>query len=123
MRLRRLTIALALVALVGVACGGDDTSATGDAGTGDTGGGTATLTAANFAFDPSSLTAAAGDSIEFSNEDDTEHNFTVEDLGIDEDADPGGSTTIDLSSAEPGTYDFFCEYHKDTMTGTLEVTG
>ena len=64
-----------------------------------------------------------GGTIDFTNEDDAEHNFTAEEAGIDEDVDPSGSTTIDLGDVEAGSYDFFCEYHKDTMTGTLEVTG
>jgi plastocyanin len=81
------------------------------------------LTASNFAFDPTSLSAAAGGTIEFVNEDDAEHNITAEDAGIDEDVDAGATTTVDLGDVEPGTYDFICEYHPDTMTGTLEVTG
>jgi plastocyanin len=86
-------------------------------------GASVSLTAAEFAFDPSELSVAAGGTIAFTNADDVEHNFTVEDAGIDDDLDAGGSTTIDLSAVEAGTYDFFCEYHPDTMTGTLEVTG
>jgi plastocyanin len=118
MSLKRWVICLAVVALFGAACGGDSGD---DGGTG--GGGTvATLTASNFAFNPTSLTAAAGGSIEFTNDDDTEHNFTIEDLDIDEDAEGGGSITVDLGDAEAGTYDFFCKYHKDSMTGTLEIT-
>lgn len=120
MRSTRFFVALTLVALVAIACGGDDTPA---ADTGDTGGGAATLTASNFAFDPASLTAAAGSSVEFTNDDDVEHNFTAEDLGIEQDVEGGESATIDLGDAEPGTYDFFCKYHKDTMTGTIEITG
>lgn len=112
--------ALVVLALLGAACGGGDE---GDSG-GEGGGGTetATLTAAEFAFEPSSLTVASGGSIEFTNEDDAEHNITAEEAGIDEDVDAGGSVTVDLSDVEAGTYDFICEYHPD-MKGTLEVTG
>ena len=108
------------VLLLGAACGGDDDGGSEATGDTDSGGGTVTLTAADFAFEPSDLSAAAGDTIEFTNEDDAEHNFTAEDAGIDEDVDPSGSTTIDLSDVEPGSYDFFCEYHPE-MKGTLEV--
>ena len=117
-----------LVMVVGVACGGDD----GGSDTADTGsdaadteadtGGSGALVAANFAFDPADLTAATGDVIEFTNEDDTAHNFTVDDLDIDVDADAGASAEIDLADAEAGSYDFYCAFHKDSMTGTLEVT-
>jgi plastocyanin len=123
--LRRLFAVLGFVALLGAACGGGDDSggeASGGGGGGG-GGGTTTLTASDFAFSPTSLTVAAGDSIEVTNEDDAEHNFTAEDVGLDEDIEPGSSVTIDVGDAEPGTYDFHCEYHPDTMTGTLEVTG
>lgn len=120
---------LLLVMVIGVACGGDDgggetTGANNDAADteADTGG-AGTLVTANFAFDPSTLTAASGDTIDFTNEDDTKHNFTAEEPGLDVDVEAGGSATIDLADVEPGTYDFYCEYHKDSMTGTLEVTG
>ena len=124
---RTLVVVLAIVALLGVACGGsgddgEDTSAPAPAEEEDDGGATI-LTAANFAFDPSSLTVAAGSTIEFTNEDDAEHSFTIDDSDVDEDADGGTSTTVDLGSLEAGTYDFYCKYHKDSMTGTLEVTG
>ena len=125
MRTRLLIGAVMAVALLGVACGGDDAPEANDGGEEAAGGGgsTVSLTAAEFAFDPTSITAAAGDTIEFTNEDDAEHNITAEDAGIDEDVEAGGSTTVDLSGVEPGTYDFICEYHPDTMKGTLEVTG
>jgi plastocyanin len=121
MTIKRIAIALAAVALLTAACGGDD----GDSGDGAAGGGgggaTVTLTAADFAFDPASLTASAGDTIEFTNEDDAMHNFLAEDLDLDEDVDAGSSTTIALDNVEPGTYDFVCKFHESQMTGTLEV--
>lgn len=126
MKLRCL-IVMAMVAVLAAACGGDDGEATNGGGTGGGGdgggGGSVTLTAANFAFQPESLTASAGDSIEFMNEDDAEHNLTAEEADLDEDVEGGSSATIDLADVEPGTYDFFCEYHPDSMTGTLEITG
>ena len=120
---KRLVIGLAVVALMGAACGGDDDGGSTEETTenGGGGGGSVTLTAAEFAFDPTDLSAAAGDTIEFVNEDDAEHNFTAEDAGIDQGVDAGGSTTIDLTGVEAGSYDFFCEYHPD-MKGSLEVS-
>ena len=121
MRGKRMIIALACVAVLGAACGGDDEGGSTDSGGGsEGGGGSVTLTAADFKFNPTDVSASAGDTIEFVNEDDTEHNFTAEDAGIDEDVEAGGSTTIELTDVEPGSYDFFCEYHPD-MKGTLEV--
>lgn len=116
--------ALLLVGALAGACGGDsggDSEST-EAGGGSGGGGSVTLTAADFAFSPDAVTAAAGDTIEFSNDDDAKHSFTAEEAGIDEDADAGESVSIDLGDAEAGTYDFVCKYHPE-MTGTLEITG
>lgn len=114
------------VALLGAACGGDDGGDGGAAASGGGGGGgggaePVTLTAVEFAWDPSTLTAAAGGSIELVNEDEAEHNLTIEKVGIDEDVAGGETVTVDLADVETGSYDFVCEYHPDTMTGTLEV--
>ena len=124
MRKRLLLVAVAAFAVLAAACGGgDDAGETATEPAADDGDGAVTLTAANFAFDPASLTAAAGDTIEFTNEDDAEHSFTIDDSDVDEDVDGGGSTTVDLGSLDAGSYDFYCKYHKDSMTGTLEITG
>jgi plastocyanin len=121
-RMKRMWKVLGTVLLVGAlagACGGDSG---GDAEGGDAGGGgSVAVSAADFAFSPTSLTAAAGDTIEFSNDDDAKHSFTAEEAGIDEDADAGQSVSIDLGEAEAGTYDFICKYHPN-MKGTLEIT-
>lgn len=116
---KSLIAAIAVVALLGAACGGDD----GDdaASGGDGGGSSVTLTASDFSWDTDTLTVPAGGSIEVVNEDDAEHNLTIEDADVDEDVEAGESATVDLGDVEAGSYDFFCEYHPDTMTGTLEV--
>lgn len=113
--------ALALVALMGVACGGDDAGDTPDPG--GEANGAVTLTASNFAFQPTSLSAPAGGTIEFTNEDDAEHSFTADEAGMDVDVKGGESVSVDVGDAEPGSYEFYCKYHKDSMTGTLEITG
>lgn len=125
----RVGAAAVVMVFLGGACGGDDggspAAASGDSNSEQAASseGSTTLSAANFAFNPSSLTAASGDAIEFTNEDDAKHNFTAEDAGLDVDIDAMGSATIDLSGVDAGTYDYYCEYHKDSMKGTLEVTG
>ena len=115
--------AMLFVALSGVACGGGDDGASSTEAGGSGGGGEGTLTASDFAFQPTTLSAPAGGAIEFVNEDDAVHSFTVDEAGIDADADGGESVSVDIGDAEPGSYDFYCKYHKDSMTGTLEVTG
>lgn len=118
---KSVVAALTFVALFGAACGGDDGGETSDAGGNGGGGGAVTLTAADFAWDPSSLTVEAGGSIELVNEDEAKHNITIEGADVDEDVDGGQTTTVDLGGLEAGSYDFVCEYHADSMTGTLEV--
>ena len=125
MNIRRMLAAVGIVALMVTACGGDDASsdnASGEGGGGDGGSAVTTVTASDFAFDPESVTVAAGDGIELVNDGEAEHNITAEDAGLDEDVDAGDTVTIDTSDVEPGSYDFFCEYHPDQMKGTLEVT-
>jgi plastocyanin len=123
--MKKLLCALAVIALLGAACGGDDTNSDGA----DTGGGaggaaeSSTLTAENFSFSPTSLSIASGGSVDYTNKDDTEHNFSIDDADIDQDVEGGESATVDLSGLDAGSYDFYCKYHKDSMTGTLEVTG
>lgn len=115
-----LVAMIAVVALLGGACGGDDSGSEDEAATGG-GGEAVTLTATDFAWDPETLTASAGGSIELVNEDEAEHNITIEEAGVDEDVDGGQSVTVDLGDVEAGSYDFVCVYHPDTMKGTLEV--
>lgn len=130
---KALVCGFAVLALVAGACGGDDggeeeTTAPAaeeeapEEEAPEEAGGAGAVTAVNFAFDPTELTAAAGDSIEFTNEDDTVHSFTIDKSDVDEDAQGGASTTVDLSSLDAGSYDFYCKYH-ESMTGTLEITG
>lgn len=121
---KSLVAAIGFVALLGAACGGDDGGDDGAATSGGNGGGggdSVTLTAADFAWDPGTLTASAGGSIDLVNEDDAKHNLTIEEAGVDEDVEAGASTTVDLGDVEAGSYEFVCEYHPDTMTGTIEV--
>lgn len=127
MRTRKsIVAATAFVAILAAACGGDDggddaAAASGGDGGGNAPGGAVTLTARELAWDPATLTVAAGGSVEVVNEDDAKHNLTIEDADVDEDVEGGASATVDLGGLEAGSYEFVCEYHPDTMTGTLEV--
>jgi plastocyanin len=125
--IKRMLAALAIVGLLATACGGDNggsPAASGDdGGGGGEGGASVAVTAADFSFDPESITAATGDRIELSNEGESPHNLQAEEAGIDEDVDPGKTVSIDLADVEPGNYDFICKFHPDDMKGTLEITG
>jgi plastocyanin len=112
----RITLIAGTVATAFVlaACGGGDT------GGGDGAAGTA-LSMTDNAFDPASLTLGAGESLEVSNDGAAAHNITIEGTDVDEDVDPGQSTSITVD-AEPGDYTMFCEFHRSAgMEGTVTV--
>lgn len=129
---RSVLSVVAVLALVGAACGGDDepedaattqqtdgeettTEPTDDGGTG------VVVTANNFSFTPAEVTVASGDTITATNGNPlTPHTFTVDDTDIDVNLSGGTSedVTVDL---DPGEYGFRCEIHGQ-MTGTLTVT-
>ncbi len=123
-RMRMLAVLLAVVALLGAACGDDTPS--GDGGT--TGaptdgvdGEAQPLAALDNEFNPSDVTVESGGTIGFTNMGENEHNFSVTDQDISEDVEPGDSTTITID-LDAGSYEFFCEYHESAgMTGRLTV--
>jgi plastocyanin len=125
--LRVVGILFTILLLVG-ACGGDDGGEAADTGANDEGAAppasSVDLTASGFAFTPGGPEVAGAEfTINFSNEDEVQHNLTIKDLDVDEDAKPGDSVEVSVTGAAPGTYEYFCEYHKDTMRGELTVSG
>lgn len=130
---RMLSSAAIVLALVGLgACGGDDSS--GDDASSDTSGATTTAAAADsgtsgsaitikdFAFAPSPLQAAAGATIEITNNDSAAHTVTADDKGFDTGSiDSNGNKTFTAPSA-PGTYAYHCSIH-DYMKGSIQVGG
>jgi len=126
MRVRmRLLAVLATVALLGAACGGDSG---GDAGTtttppdGGNGVGEAqALTALDDEFNPADVTVDSGGTIDFRNEGENVHNFSITEEDISQDVAAGQSTTV-IIDLEAGTYEFVCVYHEAAgMTGNLTV--
>ena len=87
------------------------------------GSGGKTLTQVNYQFTPSNLKVHQGDTITVSDTNPTTpHTFTVEGTEIDvaNDAQSSQEVTIDL---DPGSYTFFCRFHRaQGMEGTLTVT-
>ena len=79
---------------------------------GDTGaGGTeVAISAVDIAFEPKELTIAAGTdvTITITNDGALQHDFTVDDLGVQSDMLNGGDTTTVTINAEPGEYEFHC---------------
>jgi plastocyanin len=80
-----------------------------------------TIAAQDFQFSPSSLAVPSGEStITVTNEGDVEHSFTLDDDSVSQDVEPGDSVSVTVDITDDAG--FHCEYHPDTMTGTLSVS-
>jgi len=124
---------LALVLVLAACSSGSDESA---AASGDnTGGGTVEvvdgaveITAADLAFDATTIVAAAGEAftITLVNDDSVPHNISVYleeggDSVVQGDVIEGGTTvTVEVPALEAGEYHFVCDLHPE-MNGTLVV--
>jgi plastocyanin len=137
--MRKIALALSVLALVAAGCGGDDeeepaesTPAPAETGTPSEGGGGSTVSVAadpsgQLAFEPTTLTATAGEvTIDFTNEASVPHDVVVErdgeDLGETEQI--TGSSTTTTIDLQAGEYTFYCSVpgHRDAgMEGTLTV--
>lgn len=127
MTVRRWLVAVACVsALFGAACGGgDDQGDLEDVPRPDEAAGNAVeVTAENFAFSPTSLPVEAGARIQltFTNNDDTQHSFTAEDLGVDLVVDGSSSDNATFTAPDSGEAAFVCKFH-ESMTGTITTDG
>jgi plastocyanin len=119
-RLSAVPAVVLVTALALGGCGSDDDDDDSSSDEGSTSGPAEVITAADFSFDPTEVRLTAGEEVtlEVRNEGDVEHNLTVEDLEVDEDAEPGESGRATVTP-DAGTYDFYCEYHPDRMTGSI----
>lgn len=128
-------VAIGLVALIALAsCGGSDDTAsdenpssngdsTEDASSAEE---SISLVTKEFLFEPDAVTASAGSTeiIVDNSGGMVEHDFTLEELGIEIYAAPG-DTASDVVELESGTYDYFCSIpgHREAgMEGTLTVS-
>lgn len=79
------------------------------------------------AFDPDTLTVAAGEEVEImlANDGAIPHNMSIDDAGVDEDLDGGESTTFTFTAPDaPGEYEIYCNVpgHREAgMVATLVV--
>ena len=89
----------AVIGLIGWIAGGSDISDADKAGA-------VAVSIKEFDFKPDEV-AASGKLI-VSNDDFFHHRFTVEELDIDLDINPGRSVLVDVSNEAPGTYDITC---------------
>ena len=88
-------------------------------------GGSIAIGLVDFSFNPPTVTASTAQDIVLTNTGAALHNFSIEGTQIDQDVQPGQSVTLTAPgpSFTPGTYTFFCKYHRSQgMVGTLTAT-
>jgi len=76
----------------------------------------------SFYFEPTVFTGTPGQTIklELGNESDTEHNFSVTELSIDQDVEAGEDANVMVTFPDSGSLVFFCKYHRTQgMIGQL----
>jgi plastocyanin len=80
----------------------------------------------DFFFEPTVLEGEAGQAltVNLSNEGDAPHTFTVDELQVDQELQPGDSGTVDVTFPDSGALVFYCRFHADGgMLGGLSVGG
>ncbi len=116
-----LTVAIVAIAALAVACGGGGSSGGGG------GAQSVTVTGTDFKFDPNTINATPGQTINltFVNKGQSRHTFVLKDANVNIGADPGQTQTTSFKApAAAGTYQFICDVpgHADQgMTGQLIV--
>ncbi len=119
----RLLAGVFALSLVLAACGGDDDGGDETGGGGETaetggGGGGTSITIADFAFDPNTISVSGPTEVTITNEDSAAHTFTLDDGSVDQEIAGGESATVTVDVAE--STGFVCRFHPQ-MTGTVEV--
>ncbi len=108
-RIRRLMLGAASVAIATLMAAGAVLAADGS------------VSIANFAFDPATVTVNVGDSVTWTNQDSTAHTATAGDGSFDTGSIGAGQTaTVTFDTA--GTFAYVCSIHPQ-MSGTVVVEG
>ena len=118
-RVLRATVALTAVALPLAACGGGESTSSGDAANADV-----TVVGQNIKYDkPEYVTTAGTKKIALSNKDSVQHTVTVVELGNKEIVSAnGGQTKVGTIDLKPGTYSIICTVPGHAgMKATLKV--
>ena len=130
-----------VLALVAAGCGGGDDNGGGSASattaapettsapetTAAAGGGAdneLALTAQGTAWDTTSFDLKSGGSytLEVTNKDSIEHNFTFAEGNANQDVEGGEDAKVTFTAPAAGSYPFICKYHPAVMKGTITVT-
>jgi plastocyanin len=132
-------VLVGVLALAAAGCGGGDdnggasaaattaapattaASATAAAGGGDD---ELQLTASGTAWDTTSFDLKAGSSytLEVTNQDSLEHNFTFAAGDANQDVEANEDAKVTFTAPAAGSYPFLCKYHPTVMKGTITVT-
>jgi plastocyanin len=82
------------------------------------------LTAKGTAWDTTSFDLKSGASytLEVTNQDSIEHNFTFTEGNANQDIEGGEDATVTFTAPAAGSYPFICKYHPAAMKGTITVT-
>ena len=121
------TVGISLVLVLGLgfvlaACGGDDDGNGNGNGNGDT----ISIDMPSMSYVPDSVTIDAGTdyTFEISNSDNQMHTFTIDELDVDVEVDPGDTESTTLNVPDSGEYTFYCTVpgHREAgQEGTLTV--
>jgi plastocyanin len=114
---------MVVIAVASMLLGACSSSASSSAPAGGGGAGTPlALTAKDFAFSPTALTAKAGAvTVTVTNEGSVTHNFSLDDGSVSKDVPAGTTATVTFNVT--GTVSFHCQFHPSQMTGTITVSG
>ena len=115
---RRIVYGAVVAALTLAAAGCSSDSSTTDTGGATGGAADQTITIKDFTFNPSTLTVSGSTTIEVTNDDDTEHSFTLDDDSVSQDVQPGASETVTIDPA--ASIGWHCNFHPN-MTGSITV--
>jgi plastocyanin len=133
-RITVLGVVLGVIGLVTAGCSSGGSSGSGGGGGGGSAASATTaaasgdnevkLTAENTTWNTSTLqlTSGAQITVEVSNKDNVEHNFTFEAVTASKDIEGGEDASLSFTAPAKGSYKFFCKYHRTAMTGTVTVT-
>jgi plastocyanin len=83
--------------------------------------GTVSVTIADFAFNPATVTAKVGDVIAWTNTDSVQHTATIKSNESCTTPALAKDVSSGITFSQAGSYDFFCKIHPQ-MTGKIEVT-
>jgi manganese oxidase len=125
-----LVVVAALVVLTVAACGGSGSgSSTGGSPASTTGAAGVAVRIADYAYDPATVTVAAGTTVTWTNEDAVIHTVTSADVaGTDaattdlfDSGSLGKGAMFSYTFTEPGTYYYLCVPHRSMATMHAEV--